>query len=164
MYVEYQLYCIDKKIDYVGEDKFHEIRKHERVGILKGNIHSLLQLFRHSILGDQFFNPERIKLKKYKNQLKELEKKKSTTQSKKQIAELKTKIQELESVFDFYKERKQSYRNDHLALEDDEETAVITLDFFKAECGNAGEHDYHDLICVFASQKELEIPQSLLGE
>jgi len=49
-------------------------------------------------------------------------------------------------------------------LEEDEETAVLTLDFFKAECGNAGEHDYQDLICVFASQKELEIPESLLGK
>jgi hypothetical protein len=165
MYAEYQLYCIDKKIDYVGEVKFHEIRKHERVGILKGK--RTFSLFHVHFLGDQFFNPERIKLKKYKNELAKLEKKnsaKSNSKTKKEIKELQSKIRELESVFDFYKERKQLYREDHLELEEDDDTAVMTLDFFKAECGNAGEHDYHDLICVFASQKELVIPQSLLGK
>lgn len=117
------------------------------------------------IQGDQFFNPERIKLKRYKNQLAELRKKKKpSTSEKKEMKQLESKINELNSVFEFYQERKRLYRADHLELEEDDETAVMTLDFFKAECGNAGEHDYHDLICVFASQKELEIPQSLLGK
>lgn len=116
-------------------------------------------------IGDQFFNPERVKLKDYQNQLKELQQvEKKTKAIKERINQLNEKIARLAPVFEFYTERKSLYREDHLQLEDDDETAVMTLDFFKAECGNAGEHDYQDLICVLASKEELEIPTSLLGK
>lgn len=104
-------------------------------------------------------------MKSYQHKLKALKsEKKQTNAIKKEISNLNEKIAKLNSVFEFYTERKSLYREDHLQLEDDDETAVMTLDFFKAECGNAGEHDYQDLICVLASSKELEIPQSLLGK
>lgn len=110
-------------------------------------------------------NPDRIKLSKYKQQLQALEAiQNKGAQTKQKIAELKSKMAALEAVFKFNGERKQLYKDDHHLLEDDDETAVMTLDFFKAECGNAGEHDFHDLIAVFASKNKLELPQSLLGE
>lgn len=115
-------------------------------------------------LGDQFMNPARIKLSKYKQQmqsLKAIQKKNANT--KKEIIALQSKMDTLEAVFAFNAERKQLYKDDHHLLEDDDETAVMTLDFFKAECGSAGEHDFHDLIAVFASKNKLELPQSLLG-
>jgi hypothetical protein len=110
-------------------------------------------------------NPDRIKLAKYKEQLQKLKATQNkNAKIKKEIAELKEKMDTLETIFAFNAQRKQLYKNDHHALEDDDETAVVTLDFFKAECGNAGEHDFHDLIAVFASKKALELPQSLLGK
>jgi len=40
MYAEYKLKCIEKGDKFVGPEKFHKVRKHERVGILQGDIFS----------------------------------------------------------------------------------------------------------------------------
>jgi len=53
--------------------------------------------------GDQFFNPERVKLKSYKNKLKKLQQeKKPNKQLKEEMTKLKDKIKELDAVFTFY--------------------------------------------------------------
>ena len=68
----------------------------------------------------------------------------------------------LEKEFEFNKARKLKYKQDHLDLENDQYTAVLTLDFFGTHTNP--EAKVQDCVCVFASKNDLNVPLSLLEE
>lgn len=152
MYIEYKLNCIEAGVDFVSFKIFHQIRKRERVGIIKGDI---------------FQNPLIRKKNNYSNQLKVLvEKKKLNNKEVIEKKELKERIIEIEKKLEFNKERKQKYQDAHLKLEKDSTTAVITLDFFgtgKTSTSEGKEDgDFIDLILVIATKDKLNIPNTLI--
>jgi hypothetical protein len=155
MWLEYASYCMKLSEDYIDEKLFHEIRKRERVGIIKADI---------------FMNPLKQELSSAKSHLEELEGTKKPWSAKvtSEINVARKLIADIEKRLEWCNQRKLAYKQAHGALENDPETAVITLDFYGTgkTTVSQGDHDGDlvDLIVVIATKEELELPESLLAD
>jgi len=152
MWVEYMNYCVKLGEDYIDEDKFHKIREKERIGILKGDI---------------FMNPLKHDLAEAKSKLDELQKNPRPNQKQKtEIALTQKSIKDMEAKLAWIAAKKKEYKDAHLNLENDNNRAVITLDFFGTGKTTTSlgddDGDFNDLILVIATKNELVIPKSLL--
>lgn len=153
MWLEYAKYCTSLSEEFIDEKTFHEIRKKERVGILKGDI---------------FISPLKHELAEAQNTLEQLRnKKKPHSQKVKSDISLAEKlIAEIESRLEWNEERKKAYQNAHRNLENDADTAVITLDFYGTGKTTVSlgddDGDFVDLIVVIATKDELVLPKSFL--